>query len=162
MIEVKALNENRWQDYRNLRLESLKKDTLAFGSSWEEETNLPEETWKRRMRNTLFALDEDKLVGTIVWVQDTMLKAKHIANIYGVYVTEEYRGRGVGRLLMDAALARIKKNGGVIKVKLAVNPTQKAAVKLYQSYGFKIAGKAKKELYIDGRYYDELIMEKML
>jgi ribosomal protein S18 acetylase RimI-like enzyme len=162
MIEVKTISEERWQDYRDLRLEALKKDPLAFGSSWEEETGLSEAVWRRRIKNTFFALDQDKLVGTIVWVQETMIKAKHVANIYGVYVAEEYRGWGVGKKLMDAALAHAKESDGVIKVKLAVNPTQKAAVKLYQSYGFKIAGKVKKELYIDGRFYDELIMEKML
>ena len=162
MIEVKTLTEDRWQDYRAFRLESLKKAPLAFGSSWEEEINLPEEAWKRHIKNTYFALDGNKIVGTLVWVRDTMVKTKHITNIYGVYVAEEYRGRGVGKKLMDTALARTQESDGIIKVKLAVNPVQKAALKLYKSYGFKIAGKAKKELHIDGRFYDELIMEKIL
>ena len=162
MIEVKTLNEDRWREYRDLRLESLKKEPLAYGSSYEETKDDTEDEWKDRIKNVLFALDQDKPVGMIVYVQETMSKSKHIANIYGVYVTEEYRGLGVGKKLMDAALTRIKENHDIIKIKLTVNPVQKAAVRLYQSYGFKIIGKLKKELCFEGRFYDELFMEKLL
>ena len=162
MIKIKPLNEDRWQDYRDLRLESLKKEPLAYGSSYEETKDALEEHWRDRIKNVLFALDQDKPVGMIVYVRETMIKSKHIANIYGVYVAEEYRGRGVGKKLMDAALARIKEDHVIIKVKLTVNPVHKAAVKLYRNFGFKVTGKLKKELYFDGRFYDELVMEKLL
>jgi ribosomal protein S18 acetylase RimI-like enzyme len=162
MIEIKTLGEDRWQDYRDLRLESLKKEPLAYESSYEEAIGASEDHWRNRMKDVLFALNQEKPVGIIVCVRETMVKCKHIANIWGVYVTQEYRGQGVGKQLMEAALARIKESDGIVKVKLTANPTQKPAVKLYQNFGFKIAGHVKKELYIDGKFYDELIMEKML
>jgi RimJ/RimL family protein N-acetyltransferase len=59
-------------------------------------------------------------------------------------------------------LEEIQKSKDVVKIKLTVNPEQKAAVKLYQKSGFKIIGRLEKELLIDGRFYDELIMEKLL
>ncbi len=37
MIEITRLAEDRWQEYRYLRLEALKVDPLAFGSSFDEE-----------------------------------------------------------------------------------------------------------------------------
>jgi RimJ/RimL family protein N-acetyltransferase len=43
-----------------------------------------------------------------------------------------------------------------------VNPKQKAAVKLYEKCGFKTVGVLKKELYVNGKFYDELIMEKYI
>ena len=43
-----------------------------------------------------------------------------------------------------------------------VNPTQKAAVALYKSLGFVVAGKMKNEIKVGNEYYDELIMEKLL
>lgn len=162
MIAVKKLEEDRWKEYRDLRLEALKKEPIAFGSSFDEEKNISEEEWKRRVGNALFALSEDKLVGMIVYVQGNKIKTKHIANIYGVYVTEEYRGQGVGRKLIDSVLEEIKKSKDVVKINLTVNPEQKAAVKLYQNSGFKIVGQLKKEFLVVGRFYDELIMEKLL
>ena len=161
-IKIKKLNKNRWKDYRDLRLEALKKELIAFGSSYNEEKNLSEEEWKKKIKNVLFALSKDKLIGMIVCIRENKIKTKHIANIFGVYITREYRGQEVGKKLIDSAIARIRKSKDVLKIKLTVNPKQKAALKLYQNCGFKIVGKMKKELYIGGRFYDGLMMEKIL
>jgi len=162
MITVTRLDESRWAEYRDLRLESLKNDPLAYGSSYEEELPYQESDWRRRMRSVLFAVEDGIPVGMIVCGRNTRLKTDHICGIYGVYITGEYRGRGIGNKLMDAALAEIKRMPGVIKIELAVNPTQKAAEHLYRKWGFIEAGRVTKALRVDGRYYDELMMEKYL
>jgi RimJ/RimL family protein N-acetyltransferase len=51
---------------------------------------------------------------------------------------------------------------GIAKIKLAVNSEQQAAIKLYKKFGFEIVGKLEKELFVDGQYYDELMMERHL
>ena len=51
MIEVKKVPRDRWKDYRNLRLKALRSDPLAFGSPYEEEKDLAEYEWKRRINN---------------------------------------------------------------------------------------------------------------
>jgi ribosomal protein S18 acetylase RimI-like enzyme len=162
MIEVKKLPPDRWKEFRELRLEALQNDPLAFGSSYEEEKNLTEDEWKRRIKNTLLALANDTLVGMIVYIIDNKIKTKHIANIFGVYVKKEYRGQGVGKKLIESALKIIQKNSNVSKIKLTVNPEQKAAVKLYETFGFELVGRLKKELKINDKFYDELIMERLL
>ncbi len=43
MIVTKSLSPERWKEYADLRLEALKNDPLAFGSSYEEELQLREE-----------------------------------------------------------------------------------------------------------------------
>jgi ribosomal protein S18 acetylase RimI-like enzyme len=166
MITVTRLSESRWEEYRDLRLEALKTDPLAYGSSYEEELAYQEADWRRRILNVLFAVKADepnsKPVGMIVCGRNDRLKTDHICGIYGVYVSQEYRGKGIGNLLMDAALAEIKKMTGVVKIELAVNPTQKAAARLYRKYGFKITGRVKKALRVNDKFYDELMMEKHL
>ena len=160
MIQVKKLLPSRWNEYRDLRLEALKNDPTAFGSSYEEEFKLSKNEWKKRVKNVLFALLNDKPVGMIVYIFENKKKTKHIANIYGVYVKKWYRNQGIGRKLIENAVLLIKKNKNIVKINLNVNPKQKAAVKLYKKYGFKTVGVLKKDLYIGGRFYDELIMEK--
>lgn len=162
MIEVKKLSDDRWKDYQDLRLAALKSDPIAFGSSYEEEIIISEEEWKKRIKNTLFALLNDKPIGMIVYIFDSKLKTKHVANIFGVYVKKEYRGQGIGKKLIESAISLIKKNKNIVKIKLNVNPEQKATVKLYEKYGFKTVGMLKNELYINGKFYDELIMEKLV
>ena len=96
----------------------------------------------------------------VVYIFNNKLKTEHIAEIFGVYVINEYHGQGVGRKLIEVALELIQKNVNTSKIRVKVNPEQKAAVKLYKKYGFEIVGRHKKELKVDNKFYDELIMEK--
>ena len=162
MIEVKKLPPDRRKEFRELRLEALQNDPLAFGSSYEEEKNLTKDEWKRRIKNALFASANDTLVGMIVYIIDNKMKTKHIATIFGVYVKHENRGQGIGKKLIESALEIIQKNVNVSKIKLTVNPEQKAAVKLYETFGFEVVGRLKNELKVDDKFYDELIMEKFV
>ena len=125
MIQVKKLPPDRWKEYRNLRLEALKNDPVAFGSSYEEEIKISKVIWKKRIKNTLFALLDGKPVGMIVYVFQNKLKTKHIANIFGVYVKKEYRSKGIGEKLVESAISSIKKNKVIVKIDLTVNPKQK-------------------------------------
>jgi len=162
MIVIKKLEEDRWKEHRDLRLDALKEEPIAFGSSYDEEKSISEEEWRKRMKNAWFALSDDKLIGMIGYFQNNNVKTKHAANLYGFYVTKKYRGQGVGKKLIDSSLMHIQERKDVVKIKLTVNPKQVSAVKLYQNYGFNIVGQLKKELCVEGRYYDELIMEKIL
>ncbi|MBI4452746.1 GNAT family N-acetyltransferase [Candidatus Woesearchaeota archaeon] len=162
MIQVKKLHSNRWKEYKALRLEALKKEPTSFGSSYAEETKLSEVEWKRRLKNTIFALADDKRVGMIAFIFNNKIKARHIVNIFGVYVKKEYRSQGIGKKLIDNALLLISKNKKIMKIDLCVNQKQKAAISLYKKYGFKIVGRLKKDLFVNGKFYDELLMEKFI
>jgi ribosomal protein S18 acetylase RimI-like enzyme len=162
MIEIKKLPDNRWKDYRDLRLEALMSDPTAFGSSYEEEIILPDEEWVNRINNVLFAILNNKLIGMIVYIFNKGLKIKHIANIYGVYVKKEYRNQGIGKKLLENAISLILTNKNIMKINLSVNPQQVAAVKLYEKYGFESVGVLKNDLLIEGKFYDEAVMEKYI
>jgi ribosomal protein S18 acetylase RimI-like enzyme len=163
MLEIKQLGQDRWRDYRNLRLEALETEPLAFGKSYsEEEQGISEQGWKDRIRNMFFAASDGKPIGMAALVVENNLKTKHIANIYSVFVGREYRGRGVGKSLLECVVNETEKNKDITKIKLSVNTEQTAAIRLYQSCGFEIVGRLKQELCIDGKFYDEFMMEKYL
>lgn len=162
MIEIGTIPSERWNEARDLRLLALKTEPTSFGSSYEEEINFSEEEWKRRTANALFALSDDKrIVGSVTFLFSERIKTKHIAQIFGVYVVPDFRGRGVGRMLLEKALDLIRKNGEVVKVRLTVNTKQIPALTLYKSLGFSVVGELKKELKIGDNFHDELIMEKI-
>lgn len=162
MTDIRKLPEDGWRGYRALRLEALKAEPAAFGSSYEEEAALPESEWRRRMSTALFAMDGGVPVGMASYVVGTRVKTKHVAHIYGVYVKPEHRGMGIGGALLRAALGKIKEGAGVVKVQLSVNPDMVPAVKMYEREGFVVQMRAEKELLVDGRYFDLLYMEKIL
>ena len=160
MIEITKLASDRWEEYRELRLEALKQDPTAFGSSFEEEQDMPEETWQKRITNALFAVSDGKPIGLITWVQGDRIKTRHTSYINSTYVTETFRGQGVGSKLMTAALDSIKAHKEILKIRLSVIASQEQAFKLYSGFGFQIIGTAKNELFVNGHYYDEILMEK--
>ena len=143
-------------------MEALENDPQAFGSSTQEEEKLTREDWERRIRDALFALEDGKPVGMIVFVLNDRPKLKHVASIFGVYVSPEHRGKGIGTGLLRAALLRIGRKEGIVKAKLAVNSEQLSALRMYEKAGFVVAGRMQKELKVGRRFFDELIMEKML
>jgi ribosomal protein S18 acetylase RimI-like enzyme len=162
MIEINSMDPSRWRDYRSLRLAALEQEPAAFGSSVEDDSRMTEADWRNRMPNTLFAFDVDRPIGMIAFAGEPRRKTRHIVGIYGVYVDRGYRGQGAGRKLLDGALAAIAERPDVVKIKLTVNAEQTAAVKLYESCGFEAVGRLHKELNVDGRFYDELVMERIL
>ena len=161
MLEIGRLPADRWRDFRALRLEALRSDPLAFGSSPEDEESLTEEEWRRRIGNTLFALRDGRPVGMIAVVFSDRPKTRHVANIFAVYVSAGHRGEGIGTRLLDEALSLARSRRGVVKVNLAVNPEQRGAVRLYENAGFVVAGRMRKELRVGRRYFDEIVMEKL-
>ena len=56
----------------------------------------------------------------------------------------------------------IPRTGTIVKASLQVNVEQHAAIALYGSCGFESAGILRKELRVDGVFYDEYIMEAFL
>ena len=162
MIEIRKLDVDRWQDYRELRLEALKTEPLAFSSSYEEELLFPEEKWRDRIANVLFALEDDVPIGMIVVAFNLNRKTNHIANIFGVFVKRDYREQHTGTQLMQEAIAWVQAHGGIVKIDLSVNVEQKAALKLYKKSGFEVIGRLKNDMRVDGNFYDELMMEKFL
>lgn len=161
-IRIARLPAERWGDSRDLRLEALRSEMIAFGSSPEEEENFSSDIWKQRLKNAFFALDGDTAIGMLSCVIRNRVKTHHVADIFGVYVKPEYRGQGIGILLMESAFSFVAEHGDVIKIGLAVCAQQEAAYNLYRKLGFEVVGELRRELKIGDSYYDEVMMEKYL
>ena len=167
-ITISRLNLDEWSKYKKLRLEALKNEPSSFSSSYEDSLKSPNDKWKEELQKShnedsivmFFAKDGGRLVGMIGAFWQDKEKTKHIGNIFGVYVNPGYRGKGIGKLLMEAILNKLNDMPQIEKIKLGVVMQQTPALKLYEKYGFKIIGKCTKELKIGNEYYDEYLMEQ--
>jgi L-amino acid N-acyltransferase YncA len=84
----------------------------------------------------------------------------HVAD-FSVYVERGWRGRGVGRRLLEALIAR----GGELgyhKLVLAAFPFNAAGVALYRRLGFTEVGVYREQGQLDGKWVDVVVMEKLL
>lgn len=171
-MHIRLLTAEDVENFRTLRLRGLQENPEAFGSSPEEFTKQPLATTIARItpvgdppeRFVLGAFDtEDRLLGVVGLMRENGLKDRHKADIWGMYVASEAQGQGIGRALMQAALARAREIAGVEQVKLAVSADNTAARKLYASLGFRIYGTEPRALKLSAdTYLDEELMILML
>jgi ribosomal protein S18 acetylase RimI-like enzyme len=81
--------------------------------------------------------------------------------IVGVYVSPEYRGRGIAKTLIQRVIEDVGERGAE-KVFLLVNVERKEAVSLYGKLGFSIVDSVLAQKMGDGQLHDEYRMEKVL
>jgi L-phenylalanine/L-methionine N-acetyltransferase len=79
----------------------------------------------------------------------------------GLGVRPDWRRRGIGQTLMRA-LERWARAAGCHRLQLRVTTDNAAAIALYRKCGFVIEGVLYAAASIDGRYYDDLEMAKLL
>ncbi|MGD8625271.1 MAG: GNAT family N-acetyltransferase [Anaerolineae bacterium] len=84
----------------------------------------------------------------------------HVAHM-GTYVLAEYRGRGLGRRLAGATLAYARAQG-YEKFVIYVLTHNEGGLGYYGSLGFEARGTLRRQVRIDGVYYDEVFMEMHL
>jgi GNAT superfamily N-acetyltransferase len=129
---------------RSLRMAALSSDPLAFGSTLEVEEAHPLSLWEDRAR-----AGADSDTDAIFFVTERarpphgMLGAfTHEGSRYlwGMWVAPERRGEGAGEALLGSVLAWCHDHPAENPVRLDVNPTQVAALRLYERHGFRPDG----------------------
>jgi L-amino acid N-acyltransferase YncA len=85
---------------------------------------------------------------------------RHVADL-SVYIERGWRGRGVGRRLLEHLIERARALG-YHKMMLSAFPFNASGVALYERMGFTRAGVFREMGQLDGRWVDTLIMEKLL
>ena len=104
------------------------------------------------------ACAEGRLVGNvhIAPVGDAR-RVRHRATL-GICVQKDFWGRGIGGMLMDAAL-QTAESAGYRQVELGVHADNARAIRLYERFGFAEFGRHPRKLkYRDGTYADMVLM----
>ena len=78
-----------------------------------------------------------------------------------IYIRRDYRGKGVGSLLLKEIECTASKND-FNKIVLFTFPFNKLGQVLYRKIGYREVGLFKKHGKLDGRFVDVMIMEKIL
>ncbi len=117
---------------RPLRLRALREDPDAFGSTLDREEAQPVSDWASFwVSNSLIAFDDDTPVGMAHLKIDG-----GEANLFGMWVAPEARGRGVAEALARALIER----AGERPITLCVAEGAHAARRLYERLGFRPTG----------------------
>jgi ribosomal protein S18 acetylase RimI-like enzyme len=104
----------------------------------------------------LVATNNSQIVGWCDIETNTREGFRHVGKL-GMGILEDYRGQGLGRALLEAALvaARDRKRECV---ELEVYASNLVAIRLYEKHGFQLEGRKQKARKLDGAYDDILVM----
>jgi RimJ/RimL family protein N-acetyltransferase len=173
-ISIEEIDPNDWGKYRDFRLLGLKEEPIAFEDPIAGEKRLvsrEENEWRKILqgkvegfpdsfRISLWAKEGDEPTGTLNAIISNSEENGKVAFIQNVYVRSQCRGRGISRKLMSEMTSKLEAVENLQKIELKVFSTQEAAIKLYESFGFKIVKRNKDSKVYDGKQIDGYEMER--
>ena len=168
MTQIRNLNRNDAQAYRQLRLKALRSDPDAFLSTFEVEVKkeLSDFDWEIRSmaQAPIFGywgfFADDQLLAYLQISKTGLVKQNHLCLIHNLYVDVDSRHLGIGKKLLTVVIDRIKKQTPEIeKVVLAHNGSNQIAHSFYEALGFITIASKKNVIKYQGIYDDEVEME---
>ena len=161
-VEVRLLCGADAAAFQALRLEALARHPSAFAATYAEEADQPLAEVARRLdQGPVFgALANGALAGTAGLAVPARAKKRHKGELWGVYVREEDRGQGLGRRLVEAAIAHAR--GHLEQLHATVTTGNHAARQLYRSLGFQTYGREPRGLKLGEEYFDQELLVLLL
>jgi L-amino acid N-acyltransferase YncA len=156
-VSVEKMLPGHWPEVRAIYLEGLATGDATF------ETEAPDwERWDASHLRAcrLVALAEDGRVAG--WAALSPVSARKVyAGVaeVSVYVGAEFRGRGLGRALLEA-LVRESESEGIWTLQAGIFPENRASVALHESCGFREVGRRERVGKLGGRWRDTVLLER--
>jgi RimJ/RimL family protein N-acetyltransferase len=103
----------------------------------------------------------NKVIGYLTFQNGSLRRNVH-AGFLSMFIKKNYRGKGIGRLLLSELIKWAELNPTVEKLSLAVFSNNSRAIALYKKMGFIQEGRCPKDMKIGGKYVDSLLMYKFV
>jgi putative acetyltransferase len=124
------------------------------------------ESWRKRLAEPgdgnyfLVACAGDEVIGQIgVHTFPTRPRRRHVGQI-GMAVRDDWQGKGVGSALMQAAIDLAENWLQLTRIELEVYTDNRAGIRLYEKFGFKIEGTLEQFAFRDGEFVDAYFMAR--
>ncbi len=160
---IRQLSESDLCSYRALRLQALTECPAAFGATPATEQALADAQLLSRFcgaqgQSMWGGFDADgRLCATLGLHRDQGEKTAHKGHLFAMYVAAPARGQGLACRLLETAVER----GRALNLRqlmLGCNAGNGNALRLYEQTGFREYGLEPAALYVDGKYFDEVLM----
>lgn len=124
------------------------------------------EVWRKRLGGDderqvkLVALHQDQVIGHLGLEQYSRIRRAHCGSL-GMGVSVAWQGKGVGSMLLAAALDVADNWMNLRRVELTVYADNEAAIGLYRKFGFETEGLMRDYAVRDGCWVDTLAMARL-
>jgi RimJ/RimL family protein N-acetyltransferase len=164
-MNIRRLAASDAEAMYQLRLHALKSEPQSFRESHEELRKVPVAAYAERLgaatddNFVICAFEGPELIGMVGFYREQALRCRNKGWIWGMFVDQSHRGKGVGRALLSVAVERTGQLPRLTQLRLTVSVTQEAARKLYANSGFHVFGVEPQAMQVNGAFLDE---EQML
>ena len=153
---IDALEEKDWQAVRSIYVGGIATGEATF------ETEVPD--WEKWNNGHLTSCRLIARMGDLVVGWAALSPVSHRSVYAGVaevsiYIAASWRGKGVGKLLMQALIDASEKEG-IWTLQSSMFPENEASVRLHASCGFRELGIRERISCLKGTWRDTLIMER--
>lgn len=137
-------------------------DFLTFGPGQfhmtvEQEEEFIENTLKKNNALSILAEINGRVVGNLIFIGGPRERTAHVGE-FGISVLKEYWGNGIGEELIKFLIDWSKTSGIIRKINLRTRIDNTRGINLYKKLGFSEEGVIKRDLLINGEFYDSLAM----
>lgn len=162
--EAKVNDAKAMIDYCNLV--GGETNFLTFGEnefkiSLEDEERIIENITKSQNQMFLVVIVDNEIASLASIMSNQKTRSKHVGTI-GISVKKKYWGLGMGSEAMKYIIEWAKSNGVTKKLNLLVREDNHKAISLYKKIGFEEEGIIKQDMYINGVYYNTVMMGLVL
>lgn len=139
---------------------------LTFGEEGPPLTEEEERAFLTRVDTSdnaivLIAEWSGQIVGSLTFSGGNRPRLRHIGE-FGISVARVCQGFGVGRRLIELLIDWAVRGGVVRKINLLVRSDNTRAVALYESFGFVIEGRIRREIVVGGEFFDSFLMGRLI
>jgi RimJ/RimL family protein N-acetyltransferase len=137
---------------------SEESDFLSFGAG---EFHMPESNQVSVIENHakahnqvyLLGLIDNTIVSTLNFSAGRLPRLQHTGE-FGMAVRQPYWGLGIGSLMLDTLIDWSQNTDVIKKINLRVRTDNQRAIAMYRHKGFVLEGTIRKEIFLDGKFYD--------
>jgi RimJ/RimL family protein N-acetyltransferase len=141
-------------------------DFLTFGPGEFEMTEAQEAAhlaavYKAPDHLHIVAMQADAIVACLTFGTGRRQRVRHHGEL-AISVRQSHWGRRIGALLMDTLIDWARTTGSIRKISLRVRTDNARGIALYREKGFVVEGTLRREICVDGKYFDLLYMGLLL
>ena len=155
-MDIQEMLPHHWEAVKNIYKEGIDTGQATFQSSlptWEEWDTAHEKSCR------LVAIENGEVLG---WAALTPVSGRCVYAGVGevsVYVKASARGKGIGRMLLQALVTRSEANG-FWTLQAGIFPENKGSIAIHEKAGFRIIGTREKIGKMNGWWRDTVLLER--
>jgi ribosomal protein S18 acetylase RimI-like enzyme len=167
-MRISTLSEQNVDAYRELMLEAYEHAADAFTTTVEERRAEPTSWWVKRiaapsgLSQAFGAWEQNRLIGSVALEFSAKPKTRHSALLLAMYVKPAYRGRGVGKALLQAAETSVAEREQIRVLTLTLTEGNESAMRLYRATGFVAWGVEPLAIFTSAGYKGRVHMSKVM